>query len=187
MLVQIVNVTVYNLARTEPTMYTAPSLLDEPTTHRLERPLDKLVAVPVVARMRRLRLAPMVGGAIGLIGIVFLVITLPANYVALGFDVLLVAFMVTTAVLVFLRRQLVLLTAFTTGVLLICDAWFDVMTAGPHDLWVSALTATLVELPLAVILITTVLRILRLTRNAVAVASAAVGHASPRWPIGNYA
>ena len=34
-------------------------------------------------------------------------ITLPANYVALGFDVLLVAFMVTTAVLVFLRRQLV--------------------------------------------------------------------------------
>jgi hypothetical protein len=36
------------------------------------------------------------------------------------------------------------------------------MTAGPHDPWVSALTATLVELPLAVILITTALRILRL-------------------------
>jgi hypothetical protein len=114
--------------------------------------------------MRRRRLALMVGGAIGLIpGIVFLVITLPANYVALGFDVSLVAFMVTTAVLVFLRRQLMLLTAFTTGVLLICDASFNVMTAGSHDLWASALTATLVELPLAVILITTVLRILRLT------------------------
>jgi hypothetical protein len=94
---------------------------------------------------------------------VFLAITLPANYVALGFDVLLVAFMVTTAVLVFLRRRLVLLTAFTTGVLLICDAWFDVMTAGTHNLWVSALTATLVELPLAIILITIALRILRLT------------------------
>jgi hypothetical protein len=152
-------------------MYTAPSPFAEPTTHRLERPLDELVPAPVVARMRRPRLALMVGGAIGLIpGIVFLVITQPANYVAhnwpatwVGFDVLLVAFMVTTAVLVFLRRQLVLLTAFTTGVLLICDAWFDVMTAGPHDLWVSALTATLVELPLAVILITTALRILRLT------------------------
>jgi len=37
------------------------------------------------------------------------------------------------------------------------------MTAGPHDLWVSALTATLVELPLAVILITTAQRISRLT------------------------
>ena len=140
-------------------MYTATSPVDEPTTHRLERPLDELVPAPVVARMRRLRLALMVGGAIGL---VFLVITLPANYVALGFDVLLVAFMVTTAVLVFLRRELALLTAFTTGVLLICDASFDVMTAGPHDLWVSGLTATLVELPLAVILITTALRSRRL-------------------------
>jgi hypothetical protein len=130
----------------------------------LEWPLDELVPAPVVARMRRLRLALLVGGAIGLIlWIVFLAITLPANYVALGFDVLLVAFMVTTAVLVFLRRRLVLLTAFTTGVLLICDAWFDVTTAGTHNLWVSALTATLVELPLAIILITIALRILRLT------------------------
>ena len=163
MLQQIVNVTVYNLARTPPTMYTAPSPFDELTTHRLERPLEELVPAPVVARTRRLRLALMVGGAIGLIPW-FLVGTLPSNYVALGFDVLLVAFMVTTAVLIFLRRQLVLLTAFTTGVLLICDAWFDVMTAGPHDLWVSALTATLVELPLAVILITTALGILRLNR-----------------------
>src|SRR5271155_876924 len=142
-------------------MYTALSPFDEPTTHRLEGPLDELVPAPVVARMRRLRLALTVGGLI--LWIVFLVITLPANYVALGFDVLLVAFMVTTAVLVVLRRRLVLLTAFTTGVLLICDAWFDVMAAGTHDLWVSALTATLVELPLAIILITTALRILRLT------------------------
>jgi hypothetical protein len=145
-------------------MYTALSPVDQPTTHRLERPLDELVPAPVVARMRRLRLALLEGGAIGLIlWIVFLAITLPATYVALGLDVLLVAFIVTTAVLVFLRRRLVLLTAFTTGVLLICDAWFDVMTAGTHDLWVSALTATLVELPLAIILITTALRILRVT------------------------
>ena len=152
-------------------MYTAPSPLYEPTTHRLERPLDELVTAPDVARMRRLRLVVMVGGAIGLIPwIVLLVAALPANYLAhnwpatwVGFDVLLVAFMATTAVLVFVRRQLVPLTAFATGVLLICDACFDVMTAGPHDLWVSALTATLVELPLAVILITTALRISRLT------------------------
>ena len=145
-------------------MYTATSPFDELTAYRMETPLEDVVAAPVVARRRRLRLALMVGGAIGLIPwIVFLVTSLPANYVALGFDVLLVAFMVTTAVLVFLRRQLALLTAFTTGVLLICDAWFDVTTAGPHDLWVSALTAMLVELPLAAILITTALRILRLT------------------------
>jgi hypothetical protein len=176
-------------------MYTATSPIDEPTTHRLERPLDELVPGPAVPGMRRLRLALMAGGAIGLVAwIVFLVITKPVNYVAhdwlatwAGFDILLVAFMATTAVLVFVRRQLVPLTAFTTGVLLICDAWFDVMMAGPHDLWASALTATLVELPVAVILIATALRILRLNRNAVvaarsrdatvAAASAAVGHA----------
>jgi hypothetical protein len=159
-------------------MYTAPSPFDELTTHRLERPLEELeesVAAPVGARMRRLRLALMAGGAIGLIpGIVFLVITLPANYVTVGFDILLVAFMVTTAALVFLRRQLVPLTAVTTGVLLIGDAWFDVMTAGPHDLWVSALTATLVELPLAVILITTALRILRPTVTRVVAAGSSI-------------
>jgi hypothetical protein len=145
-------------------MHTAQSPIDELTTHRLESPLEELVPAPVVTRNRRLRLALMVGGAIGLIPwIVFLASTLPASYVALGFDVLLVAFMVATAVLVFLRRQSVLLTAFTTGVLLISDALFDVTTAGPHDLRESALTATLVELPLAVVLIATALRILRLT------------------------
>ena len=145
-------------------MYTALSPVDELTTYRLDMPLEELVSAPVAAPMRRLRLALMAGGAIGLIPwIAFLVSGLPANDVAVGFDVLLVAFMVTTAVLVFLRRQSVLLTAFTTGVLLISDALFDVMTAGPHDLWESAATATLVELPLAVILIATALRFLPLT------------------------
>src|ERR1700759_5517785 len=133
-------------------MYTALSPVEDLTTYRLESPLEELVPEPVVARMRRLRLALIAGGAIGLIPlIVFLVSTLPANDVALGFDVLLVAFMVVTAVLISRRRQLALLTAFTTGVLLISDALFDVMTAGPHDLWESAATATVVELPLAVI------------------------------------
>jgi hypothetical protein len=156
-------------------MYTALSAYDETTTHRLDTPLDELAPAPAVARMRRPRLPLMVGGAIGVIAwIAFLVMTLPANYVAhnwpatwVGFDVMLVAFMAMTAALVFLRPQLVPLTAFTTGVLLICDAWFDVMTAGPHDLWASALTATLVELPLAVILIATALGAFATDRDAV--------------------
>jgi hypothetical protein len=62
-----------------------------------------------------------------------------------------------------LRRQLVLLLAFTTGVLLICDAWFDIMTADPRQFWTSALTAALGNLPLAVIMITGAVRIVRLT------------------------
>ena len=126
---------------------------------RLQRPLDEVFPPPVARRMRRTRLTLMVGGAVVLIPwIVHLGFTLPANYVAhnwpatwIGFDCLLTAFMVAIAVLGWLRRQLVVLPAFTTGVLLICDAWFDIMTAA------------LGNLPLAVILITGALRILRLT------------------------
>jgi hypothetical protein len=55
------------------------------------------------------------------------------------------------------------LTAFTTGILLICDAWFDMMMAAPDDRWPSILTAVVGEFPLAVLLITGALRILRLT------------------------
>jgi len=113
----------------------------------------------------------MVGAIVGLIPwIVYLSITLPDKYIAhnwlvtwVGFDILLLVFMADTAVLGLLRRQLLVLTAFTTGILLVCDAWFDVMTAAPTDIWLSVLTATLGEIPLAVILITGALRILRLT------------------------
>jgi hypothetical protein len=138
---------------------------------RLQRPLDEVFPPSLARRMRRNRLTLMVGGVIGLIPwMVYLGFTLPANYVAhnwpatwIGFDCLLITFMVSTAVLGWLRRQLVVLLAFTTGVLLICDAWFDVMTAGPGQLWVSVLTAALGNFLLAALLITGAVRILRLT------------------------
>ena len=70
--------------------------------------------------------------------------------------------MVATAVLGYLRRQMLVLTAFATGVLLVCDAWFDVMTAhGDDQVW-SVVTALVVELPLAAVLIAGSLQILRL-------------------------
>jgi hypothetical protein len=139
--------------------------------HRLERPLGELVSDSDLARMRRLRLWLMVGATIGLIPwIAYLAVTLPEKYVAynwpvtwIGFDILLLLFMATTALLGYLRRQLLVLTAFTTGVLLICDAWFDVMTAAPNDRWLPILTAVVGELPLAVVLLTGALRIVRLT------------------------
>jgi hypothetical protein len=138
---------------------------------RLERPMDEVFPPPIAGRVRRTRLTLMVGGTIGLIPwIVYLGFTLPATYVAhnwpvtwVGFDCLLVVFMAVTALLGWLRRQVVLLAAFTTGVLLICDAWFDVLTAGSGELWVSLSTAVLAELPLAVIMISSALRIVRLT------------------------
>jgi hypothetical protein len=138
---------------------------------RLERPLDEVFPLAIARRMRRNRLTLMVGGAIGLIPwTIYLALTLPANYVAhnwpatwIGFDCVLIAFMIATAVLGWLRRELVILPGFTTGVLLICDAWFDIMTAGPGQSWISVLTAALLNLPLAAIMIAGAVRIIRLT------------------------
>ena len=79
-----------------------------------------------------------------------------------GFDVLLLVMMAATAVLGILRRQLLVVTAFATGVLLLCDAWFDVMTAHGEDRAWSVATALVVELPLAAVLIAGSLQVLRL-------------------------
>lgn len=138
---------------------------------RLEQPLSDLIDPELLGRIRRIRLGLMIGGSIAMIPwLVYLSVTLPENYVAhnwtatwVGFDVLLVAFMLATAVLGYLRRQLLTLAAFTSGVLLICDAWFDLMTAGPKDIWLSLVTALLIEVPLAIFMITGAQRIVRLT------------------------
>lgn len=120
---------------------------------RLERPIGELVTESTFVRIRRVRLALMAGAIVGLIPwIVYLSITLPDRYIAnnwiatwVGFDTLLLLFTASTAVLGLLRRQLLILTGVTTGVLLVCYAWFDVMTAAPADRWLSVLTATLGE------------------------------------------
>jgi hypothetical protein len=138
---------------------------------RLEQPLSDLIDPVFLSRVRRIRLGLMIVGSIAMIPwLVYLSVTLPENYVAhnwpatwVGFDILLVGFMLATAVLGYLRRQLLMLAAFTSGVLLICDAWFDLMTAGPKDLWLSVVTALLIEVPLAIFLITGAQRIARLT------------------------
>jgi hypothetical protein len=138
---------------------------------RLERPLAELLPSAELSRLRRVRLTVMVGAVIGLIPwTVYLAMSLPDKYIAhnwtatwVGFDILLLLFLAVTAVLGLLRRQLLILAAFTTGVLLMCDAWFDVMTAAPADRWLSVSTAIVGELPLAALLITGALRILRVT------------------------
>ena len=105
---------------------------------------------------------------------IYLGLTLPENYTAqhwqatwVGFDILLLAFMIATAVLGFVRHHLLTLFAFSTGVLLVCDAWFDVLTAKRGDFAVSILTAALGELPLAIVLIGGSLRIARLQGHPV--------------------
>jgi hypothetical protein len=83
----------------------------------------------------------------------------------LGFDLLLVGLTSATVVFGMLWRQVMLLTAFATGMLLIRDAWFDLMTAGANDFRVAILTAALGDLALAAILITGALRLIRFIRT----------------------
>jgi hypothetical protein len=138
---------------------------------RLEKPLSDVIDPALAGRIRRIRLGLMIGGSMAMVPwLGYLSVTLPGNYWAhnwpvtwIGFDILLVGFMVTTAVLGYLRRQLLLPAAFTTGVLLICDAWFDLMTAGPKDRWLSLITALLIEVPLAIFMIFSAQRLLRFT------------------------
>jgi hypothetical protein len=123
-----------------------------------------------VVQIRRIREWLALCAAIALIPwMIFLGLTLPQSYTAqhwqvtwVGFDVLLLVFMLATAVLGFTHHHLLTLFAFTTGVLLVCDAWFDVLTARRGDFVVAVLTAALGELPLAAVLIVGTLRIVRL-------------------------
>lgn len=136
---------------------------------RLERRMSDLVDPSMAARVRRARLGFMVGGSLALIPwIVFLAVTLPDRYVAanwpvtwVGFDALLVTLMLDTAYLGSHRRALVVLTAFATAVMLVCDAWFDITTAGPDDRWLSVCVAIFAELPLAILLILGTLRLMK--------------------------
>src|SRR6476469_9452831 len=139
---------------------------------RLARPVEDFVpSHRWLRRTREVRVLLLVGSAVLLLPwSAYLAVTLPRHYVAdnwdvtwVGFDVLLLVMMVATAVLGYLRRQLLVLTAFATAVLLVCDAWFDVMTAHGDDRVLSIITAVLVELPFAALLVTGSFQILRLT------------------------
>jgi hypothetical protein len=68
-----------------------------------------------------------------------------------GFDIaLLTAFVVTTMCAVRSSQWLVPAAA-ATGTMLLCDAWFDVVTSGTGERLEAVLEAALAELPLAVI------------------------------------
>ena len=91
--------------------------------------------------------------------VLYLELVLPTHYEAyhwrgawVGFDIGLVVFLVATAILGFLRSHLLSIAAFATGVLLLVDVWFDIMTASPHDRPTSIITGVCGNIPLALIL-----------------------------------
>src|SRR5580765_24507 len=87
----------------------------------------------------------------------FLITTLPRNYTANhwwvawgGFDIALGAAFVATSVAVIRRSPFAEVAATVCGTLLVCDAWFDVLTSRTTgEIVQAALEAALVELPLA--------------------------------------
>ncbi|MFF3331014.1 hypothetical protein ACFYWX_15830 [Streptomyces sp. NPDC002888] len=90
--------------------------------------------------------------------------TLPDIYPArhwraawVGFDALEIAGLLTSAVLVRRSDRRAPLASIATAVLLLVDAWFDVMTAG-HDVVISLALACALELPLAALCAVVALR-----------------------------
>ena len=139
---------------------------------RLARPVDEVLQHHYDPyRVRRHRIALMTLAAAVLVPwTAYLGVTLPDRYVAknwtltwVGFDAVLIVMFTATALLGLMRRQLVIVAAFASGVLLLCDAWFDITTANADDRWVSIATAVFAEVPIAILLISSSLRLIRIT------------------------
>jgi hypothetical protein len=98
-----------------------------------------------------------------------LAVTLPRHYLVgawsvvwTGFDIALIVAFAVTAWGLWKQRQVAVPAATVTSVLLLCDAWFDLLTAHRGgDLLVSAATAAFGEIPLAMLLGATAMRLLR--------------------------
>jgi hypothetical protein len=98
--------------------------------------------------------------AVGLLPwILYLTFTLPSRHVTLhydtawiGFDVGLLAAFASTAWAAFRGSQWLVPLAAATGTMLLCDAWFDIVTSrGGGEMWEAIAEAALAELPLAAI------------------------------------
>jgi hypothetical protein len=67
-----------------------------------------------------------------------------------GLDVALICMLLITGILAKRKSLWIIVTAATTGALLIIDAWFDVVSsAGGKHFWAALIMAAVVELPLA--------------------------------------
>ncbi|WP_459180468.1 hypothetical protein [Streptomyces sp.] len=122
------------------------------------RPRDTARGMADLERHRRHTLELLLVCAVALVPwTVLLALTLPKQYHVhewrvtwVGFDILLVSAMASTAILGLRRHRMVAISALTTAVLLVCDTWFDVSLAfGTPDIWMSAALAVFIELPLA--------------------------------------
>jgi hypothetical protein len=91
--------------------------------------------------------------------ILYLTFTLPSRHLTfhydlawIGFDVALLASFAATAWAAFRGSQWLVPLAAVTGTMLVCDAWFDVVTSqSGSEMWEAIAEAVLAELPLAAV------------------------------------
>lgn len=104
-----------------------------------------------------------------------LAVTLPRHYLVgnwplawTGFDIILLGFLSTTAWALWKQRQVAIPAAMVTSALLLCDAWFDILTAHPGRCMIlSIATAMFAELPVAILLGGSSIELLRLNMSIV--------------------
>jgi hypothetical protein len=139
-------------------------------------PAAKAATQPGVAARRRTVLFFLACAVSMIPWTVGLAVTLPQRYVVgtwtltwTGFDVVLIGCFSVTAWALWKQRQIALPAAMVTSVLLMCDAWFDLLTAHRGgDLLVSTVTAVFGEIPIAIVLAAIATRLLRATVRATA-------------------
>jgi putative effector of murein hydrolase LrgA (UPF0299 family) len=127
------------------------------------------VVEPGQPARRRAALVVLAGGVSLIPWTVGLAVTLPRRYLVgtwtitwIGFDVVLIGCFSVTAWALWKQRQVAVPATMVTSVLLLCDAWFDVLTAHRGgDLLISTMTALFVEIPIAIGLAAMSTRLLR--------------------------
>ena len=90
--------------------------------------------------------------------IVYLAFSLPVRQVShhydaawVGFDVFELIALGATGYLALRRSRYLALAAASAATLLVCDAWFDVLTSSRHEMLESVVLAAVIELPLAAV------------------------------------
>jgi hypothetical protein len=120
--------------------------------------------------IRRISVAITLGSAVFLVPwTMWLAWTLPLtektrawSFAWVGFDVLMALVMFATAWLGFKRRQLALIGLIVSSTMLFLDAWFDVTFSwDTPGQWGSVLSASLLEVPLGILLMGSAIMIMR--------------------------
>jgi hypothetical protein len=129
--------------------------------HNLQQAADDLHAKPRRVASRRWIVRFLALCCLGLVPwTIGLAVTLPRSYLVgnwplawTGFDVILLGCLSTTAWALWKQRQVAVPASMITSVLLLCDAWFDILTAhGGRCLMLSIATAVFAEVPIAILL-----------------------------------